>query len=298
MPNLMRQEAQLLRFEDQPFLNTKKKSFEGNEKNHLLSLKEMPETISLKFKTLCGKNFSLSNIAITTTIGTVKDLLQESQSFAKAEQKLIHMGKILQDNQTLTEAKLTNNSFLVCMVSKVRKSESAPTNLTEPFDNANASIEYLRGHPDIEGLRYRFQNGERIGLILDAFQAWDQDSVHFIRNCQEDFLDMLREPLSSEVVLEEPFNDNLPTGTSHDLLSQFLGLSQEEVTNLLPGFIAEPADVLVNNAEPSPTDLEAVNRIAALGFTHIDALRAYLEWDKDENAAADSLFELTTFVLP
>jgi hypothetical protein len=49
----------------------------------------------------------------------VKQKIQETRADLVAErQKLIHSGKILKDDQTISELGLSESDFIVCMVSK------------------------------------------------------------------------------------------------------------------------------------------------------------------------------------
>ncbi|KAH8075168.1 hypothetical protein JL721_1163 [Aureococcus anophagefferens] len=69
-------------------------------------------------KTLEGRLFKVE-AAPESTIGAVKGLIEASQPELKAAaMKLIHSGKVLKDEDTLADKGVTEQSFLVCMVTK------------------------------------------------------------------------------------------------------------------------------------------------------------------------------------
>lgn len=49
---------------------------------------------------------------------------QQNAEFPAAQLKLIHSGQILKDDSTLEEYKIKEDEFLVCMVTKVRRSSN------------------------------------------------------------------------------------------------------------------------------------------------------------------------------
>lgn len=56
---------------------------------------------------------------VTDTIGMVKEKVEALKSDLPASrQKLIHAGKVLKDESVLGETGITENDFIVCMVTK------------------------------------------------------------------------------------------------------------------------------------------------------------------------------------
>ncbi|KAH8052233.1 hypothetical protein JL722_10333 [Aureococcus anophagefferens] len=77
-------------------------------------------------KTLEGRLFKVE-AAPESTIGAVKGLIEASQPELKAAaMKLIHSGKVLKDEDTLADKGVTEQSFLVCMVTKPKRA-AAPS---------------------------------------------------------------------------------------------------------------------------------------------------------------------------
>ncbi|EGB07374.1 hypothetical protein AURANDRAFT_53989 [Aureococcus anophagefferens] len=82
-------------------------------------------------KTLEGRLFKVE-AAPESTIGAVKGLIEASQPELKAAaMKLIHSGKVLKDEDTLADKGVTEQSFLVCMVTKPKRA-AAPKPAAAP----------------------------------------------------------------------------------------------------------------------------------------------------------------------
>jgi UV excision repair protein RAD23 len=55
-------------------------------------------------------------------VAVLKEKIQASKpDFAAERQKLIHAGKVLKDNQTISEIGVTETDFIVCMITKETK---------------------------------------------------------------------------------------------------------------------------------------------------------------------------------
>ncbi|KAJ3065739.1 UV excision repair protein RAD23 B, partial [Quaeritorhiza haematococci] len=71
----------------------------------------------LTIKTLQQKSFQME-VELTDTILSVKQKIEERESQAPTQQKLIHSGKILADDKTVGDYKITEKDFLVVMFTK------------------------------------------------------------------------------------------------------------------------------------------------------------------------------------
>ncbi|GLE11222.1 hypothetical protein PINS_up023561 [Pythium insidiosum] len=80
--------------------------------------------MKLTVKTLQGVAFPLE-AEPTDTVAAVKAKIQELQSFAVDQQKLIHAGKVLKDDSPLSEYGVKENDFLVVMVTKPKTTRPA-----------------------------------------------------------------------------------------------------------------------------------------------------------------------------
>lgn len=80
----------------------------------------------VSIKTLEGALFKVET-GVEATIGSVKTLIEASHpELPAASMKLIHSGKVLKDEETLASKGVTEQSFLVCMVTKAKKSAPPP----------------------------------------------------------------------------------------------------------------------------------------------------------------------------
>jgi UV excision repair protein RAD23 len=69
---------------------------------------------------MLGLNMDAINIYLQVT--TVKKQIEESQgkdAFPCSQQLLIHQGKVLKDDTTMADNKVSENGFLVVMLTKV-----------------------------------------------------------------------------------------------------------------------------------------------------------------------------------
>ncbi|RGB32230.1 XPC-binding domain-containing protein [Rhizophagus diaphanus] len=77
--------------------------------------------MKITFKTLQQTQFQLDVEPNETTILQLKQKIEESQGHAVSLQKLISKGKVLNDEKKISEYPISENEFLVLMVSKVPK---------------------------------------------------------------------------------------------------------------------------------------------------------------------------------
>ncbi|KAJ3398305.1 UV excision repair protein rhp23, partial [Chytridiales sp. JEL 0842] len=80
--------------------------------------------MKLTFKTLQQKTFSLE-VEPTLKVSDVKKKLEETEGWSVASQKLIHSGKILADDTTVEDSKITEKDFIVVMVTKPKATTSS-----------------------------------------------------------------------------------------------------------------------------------------------------------------------------
>jgi UV excision repair protein RAD23 len=81
-------------------------------------------------KTLQQQQFTLE-VSEVDTILNIKEKIEAQEKFPVAHQKLIHAGKILEDNSKITDSKIGENDFLVLMVRKPK--DAPPTKAAEPI---------------------------------------------------------------------------------------------------------------------------------------------------------------------
>lgn len=263
----------------------------------------MANSISLKFKTLSGERFEIQDVKTTTLVKDIKKTIHEIHGYDPKLQKLIFMGKVLNDDLTLAHFNIKDKSFLVCMHTKPKNQSPPPSSAA---DEPERHVSHLRTHPDFIALRASFQRDRNITTILDSYQAWDYNCITTIQGNQDAFLEMLREPLTSveeSTLAESPepstaIQDML-NQLSPQALAQLTGLSEDRIAQSLPAVSAmlhsmppELLESVINQVPPALTeqDNSAIKRICELGFS-VEACRdAYIACGKDENAAAEFLF--------
>jgi hypothetical protein len=98
--------------------------------------------MKLTVKTLKGSHFEI-RVLPTDTIMAVKKNIEDSQSkdnYPCGQQLLIHNGKVLKDETTLVENKVTEEGFLVVMLSKSKTASSAGPSSTQPTSTTTSTI--------------------------------------------------------------------------------------------------------------------------------------------------------------
>ncbi|KAG7591864.1 Ubiquitin domain [Arabidopsis thaliana x Arabidopsis arenosa] len=98
--------------------------------------------MKLTVKTLKGSHFEI-RVQPTDTIMAVKKNIEDSQSkdnYPCGQQLLIHNGKVLKDETTLVENKVTEEGFLVVMLSKSKTASSAGPSSTQPTSTTTSTI--------------------------------------------------------------------------------------------------------------------------------------------------------------
>ncbi|GMP38074.1 hypothetical protein CsSME_00009470 [Camellia sinensis var. sinensis] len=90
--------------------------------------------MKLTVKTLKGSHFEI-RVQPTDTIMAVKKNIEDVQgkdNYPCGQQLLIHNGKVLKDESTLAENKVSEDGFLVVMLSKSKTLGSSGTSSTQP----------------------------------------------------------------------------------------------------------------------------------------------------------------------
>ncbi|KAL3700606.1 hypothetical protein R1sor_018628 [Riccia sorocarpa] len=84
--------------------------------------------MKISVKTLKGNHFDL-DVSPTDTVIAVKKQIEDTQGkelFPCAQQLLIHQGKVLKDETTMDDNKVSENGFLVVMLTKTKSPPAAP----------------------------------------------------------------------------------------------------------------------------------------------------------------------------
>ncbi|CAK9192389.1 unnamed protein product [Sphagnum troendelagicum] len=98
--------------------------------------------MKISVKTLKGNHFDLV-VNPTDTVTAVKKQIEESQgkdAFPYSQQLLIHQGKVLKDDTTMDDNKVSENGFLVVMLTKT-KAPAAPSPSSSGTAQASAAAQ-------------------------------------------------------------------------------------------------------------------------------------------------------------
>ncbi|KAK7325321.1 hypothetical protein VNO77_29483 [Canavalia gladiata] len=98
--------------------------------------------MKLTVKTLKGSHFEI-RVQPSDTIMAVKKNIEDVQgkdNYPCGQQLLIHNGKVLKDETTLADNKVTEDGFLVVMLSKSKTLGSAGTSSTQPASNPSTIV--------------------------------------------------------------------------------------------------------------------------------------------------------------
>merc|ERR1712137_844130 len=95
-------------------------------------------TWKITVKTLKGDKFPIE-VNPSSTVKDVKVKISEAKGWEVACQKIIHAGKILQDENTLEASKMKDGSMLVCMVSKPKRTAAAAATTSTTTTAASTS---------------------------------------------------------------------------------------------------------------------------------------------------------------
>mmetsp|Transcript_71581 Transcript_71581/g.207262 ORF Transcript_71581/g.207262 Transcript_71581/m.207262 type:complete len:343 (-) Transcript_71581:182-1210(-) len=104
------------------------------------------EKLELRVKGSVAKPFSLEDVDAGITIAQLKELCQPHVNLLPEQQRLLHKGKLLQDQQTLEEAKIPNKGTVFLVKAQAKKVEEEP----QPQKAAPPASQGPTGPPCIE----------------------------------------------------------------------------------------------------------------------------------------------------
>lgn len=147
----------------------------------------------------------------------------------------------------------------------------------------NSPLAALRQLPQFQGLIALIQqNPAYLEPLLAQLAERDPSIVDLIRDNREEFLQILQQPVDPNILaqLQMPGEEE----------GEEYGEEGEEDVGM-PGIQPGAAQGGATVIHITPAENEAVNRLVALGFDRNRALEAFLVCNKDEEMAANYLFE-------
>lgn len=195
-----------------------------------------------------------------------------------------------------------------------------------PSTGAAVGIEVLRQHPQFNSLKQLIQqNPAALPQVLQLLGQQNPALLAAIQQNEAAFLTMMNEPITEAAVPAAPSMPQgfpaMPPGMpspaqmmeifqslppeQREQFARNLGLSGQELQQRMAMFASIPEDQLAGALGGAggfggggPTtitlneeEMAAVNRLCGLGFSRQAAAQAYLVCDKNEEAAANYLFD-------
>ena len=270
--------------------------------------------MKVSVKTLNGNQFDIE-VHPTDNVLNVKKQIEQfkgSGTYPSEQQLLIYKGKVLNDENTIEEINVVENSFLVVMLSKKPPSstEQTPPSVSsspaqEPVLQVQASSSQLPSSP-LQPVKLQTLNSqlpppppasEHVGPNTTPLNLFQQDlpnlnneagalpdflashpqfleMLQTISNYQQDETDIESES-DTENEPDEMDSDRISENESDEADSAVL-ISEEELFK----------DIKLNQDER-----EAVERLETMGFDRASVLEAFLVCDRNELLAANYLLE-------
>jgi len=171
---------------------------------------------------------------------------------------------------------------------------SANAPLATAASAATGPLAPLRRHPRFNQLRMVVQQSpQMLNQVLSSIHQSDPNLIQLIAEHQQEFVEMLQEPI--------PIPGVPGAAPPHDPVAAMLAAAQAAQAqgpaaagSQAPAPQAPPAPQMPPQhpgLQLTPAEQQAVERLQALGFDRRAALEAYLACDKNENVAANYLFE-------
>ena len=291
----------------------------------LTSLSKLCSQMQISIKSLKGETFDVQ-VDPANTVLSLKQQIEQLKGHTASLQKLIHAGNILEDGKPIAEYNLPEGTTVVLMMTKPKPAPRGPPPPAEPVQPvpraapqpAGASAPIGSGPPAgpaeneaavsqimdmgfprehaVAALRAANQQPEQaLELLMSGFGEEDDDSGY-----GENPLAFLADnPSFQQIRALIRENPNMIGSLMTQLAQSNPELAQaiEENPNAFMQLIEEP-DILApgggdagNAIELTQEEAEAVQRLRELGFHQRDVLEAYLSCDKNEQMAANFLFE-------
>ncbi|CAJ0864763.1 13049_t:CDS:10 [Entrophospora sp. SA101] len=295
-----------------------KRTDNNNEVDHEYVMEALRAKITIK--TLKQDQFQL-DVELEDTVLNIKEKIQEIKEYDIPTQKLIYSAESNPASDASQMSELFNNPNALVTGADYEKSvqymmemgfdrESAVSAMRASFNNPNRAVEYLMtGIPEnfdntpgvtnptstnsapnlTQNLQQQRQRATQGGGGGGGQGGGNMDDLNFLRN-QPHFRN-LRQFVQQNPSLLQPLLQQI--GAQNPELLQLINSNQATFMRLLQepdeggeGNLPPPQYVSVTQEEK-----EAIDRLEALGFDRALAIEAYLACDKNEEMAANYLFD-------
>jgi len=215
--------------------------------------------------------------------------------------KIIHGGRLVEDDAcTIGMLGIVPGDFVVVMVSKgsiTKAADAAPTETTNAAAPTHAAPASASASPPsgVAGPEI----GIETGRPSDTARSGDVIGSHAVDEVFEQMraspnLAWLAQMVSDSPALIDPIVQAL--NESHPDLARAIDGNRERFLELLAQERGTaPEDINLNDVLLTREDEEAADRLASLGFTAEDAVKAYIRCERNEVLAASFLFQALKF---
>ncbi|XP_074561978.1 ubiquitin receptor RAD23c-like isoform X2 [Curcuma longa] len=230
----------------------------------------------LSVKTLKGTSFQIDANPGDTVVD-VKKSIETSQGesvYPAVQQMLIHEGKILKDDTTLADNKISDNSFLVIMLSKAPPSRQTLSSTVEAPPAVQPSV-------------------PSSGPNSNPLDLLPQSLPLFYPDAGEDILDLRSLIQANPQILQRMLQE---LGNRNPELMRLFQEHQGEFLRLInqPAEGTDAEGNLLGQLEALSVAIEerkAIERLELLGFSRAAVLQAFIACDKNEELAAEYLLD-------
>ncbi|KAK6153803.1 hypothetical protein DH2020_013442 [Rehmannia glutinosa] len=271
--------------------------------------------MKLTVKTLKGSHFQINvhpNDAIMAVKKSIEDV-QGKDNYPCGQQLLIHNGKVLKDESTLAENKVSEDGFLVVMLSKTIQQlidmgggswdrETVTRALRAAYNNPERAVDYLySGIPESTEVAVPLAQpavGSVAATGLPAsggpnsspLNLFPQEAVSDAAGAGLGTLGFLRnnpQPMLQELGKQNPSL----LRTIQENHQEFLQLINEPVDGSEGDIFDQAEQEMPHAVSVTPAEQEAIERMEAMGFDRVLVIEAFLACDRNEELAVNYLLE-------
>lgn len=263
-------------------------------------------------RTLTNQKYELEVNPSTTISGLKEEIHKQHQLGEPDSQKLIYSGKILKDDQTLDDAKIRDGGFVVLMTKKggaesaskpkelqpasqpsgneVMGDISAPLNPAPAAAPADAAIQNANAEewPAAEGDDAEDEEeldmdpaeaAEALNQLIAIIQSHPEVAEQLVEQLVQAYPDLAPQLANSNNIMEVLQQPEV-MGRVLEMMAHLGGVDDEDF---------EEGDLAV--VDLSEEEMQAIQRLEALGFDRNSCIQAYVLCDRNEEIAANYLFE-------
>ncbi|KAI3497894.1 hypothetical protein L1887_33506 [Cichorium endivia] len=249
--------------------------------------------MKVNVKTLKGTRFEIE-VKLEETVADMKkniETVKGPYAYPAARQMLIHQGKVLKDDTTMEENQVSENGFIVIMLSKVPETRSAPVAAPPPqpsssTTNPPSNLPPVTGAPPPP-------TGPNTNSLDEIEIPENLNLLDFLRNCQafQNIRSWVRaNPQSLPTILHR-------MGAYNQQLARLLLENYDDIFRLIFEPVGEeegtgqPASRASESFTITREEMEALDRLEGMGFNRSLVWVAFFACDKNEEVAINYMLD-------